>query len=278
MSTPPAISPHVFDVDEADFESSVIERSHEGVVIVDLWASWCGPCRTLTPLLEEAVDRRGGDVVLAKVDVDANPGVASRYGARSIPTVLGFRDGRLLQQFAGARPVAEIEHFIDDLLPSEADQAVARARSARGADAIAELRHALSLEPTHREAAIGLAELLVEDDPDEADALIRPHRPDPAAEAIATRAQLARSGADLPALEAKVAAGQADGSTLLELGRALAADGQHDAAIDRLLAAVALGGDTREPAREQLVALFGLLGDDHPAVLAARPRLARALY
>ena len=278
MTTSPATSPRVFDVDDAGFEASVLDRSHEVVVIVDLWASWCAPCRTLTPLLEDAVARRGGDVVLAKVDVDANPGVASRYGARSIPTVLGFRDGRLLQQFAGARPAPEIERFIDDLLPSEADQAVARARSSSGADAIADLRHALSLEPTHQEAAIGLAELLVEDDPDEAETLIRPHRPDPAAEAIATRVQLARSGADLASLEAKVADGHADGSTLLELGRALAADGQHDAAMDRLLAAVELGGDTREPAREQLVALFGLLGDDHPAVRDARPRLARALY
>ncbi len=278
MTSSPATSPHVFDVDDADFEASVLARSHEVVVLADLWASWCGPCRTLTPLLEEAVARRDGDVVLAKVDVDANPGIASRYSAQSIPTVLGFRDGRLLQRFTGARPAAEIERFIDDLLPSEADQAVARARASSGADAIAELRHALSLDPTHREAAIGLAESIVDDDPDEAEALIRPHRPDPAAEAVATRAQLARSGADLASLEATVAAGRADGATLLELGRALAADGQHDAALERLLVAVELGGDTREPAREQLVALFGLLGDDHPAVLDARPRLARALY
>ena len=278
MSTSAPESPHVFDTDEARFEQDVLERSRHQPVIVDLWAAWCGPCRTLGPMLESAVEARGGDVVLAKVDVDANPAIASRYKVQGIPMVLAFRDGRLVQQFTGVRPAAELERFIDDVLPSEADQAVARARSLSGDAAIAELRRALELDPTHREAAIGLAEQLLEQDPDTALDLIRPHRPDPAAEAVATRAELARSGTDLAGLQATVDAGDADGSTLLELGRALAADSQYEAALEHLLAAVELGGDTREPAREQLVSIFGLLGDDHPSVRAVRPRLARALY
>lgn len=278
MSTAAPESPHVFDTDEARFDQDVLEHSHERPVIVDLWAAWCGPCRTLGPMLESAVDARDGEVVLAKVDVDANPAIASRYKVQGIPMVLAFRDGRLVQQFTGVRPAAELERFIDDLLPSEADQAVARARSSTGDAAEAELRQALELDPAHREAAIGLAELLVDKDPDEAMSLIRAHRPDPAAEAVATRVELARSGTDLSGLQAKVAAGDADGATLLDLGRALAADGQYEAALEPLLSAVELGGDCREPAREQLVALFGLLGDDHPAVRDIRPRLARALY
>lgn len=278
MTSTETASPHVFDTDEARFDQDVIERSHHQPVIVDLWAEWCAPCRTLGPMLESAVDARGGDVALAKVDVDSNPDLARRYRVQGIPMVLAFRDGNMIQQFTGVRPAAELERFIDDLVPSEADQAVARARTLDATSATAELRRALELEPDHREAAIGLAELLVQDDPDEADRLVRPHRPDPAAEAVATRAELARSGTDLDELQAKVDRGAADGATLLDLGRALAADGQHDAAIERLLEAVQLGGDSREPARQQLVALFGLLGDDHPAVRDARPRLARALY
>jgi putative thioredoxin len=109
-------------------------------------------------------------------------------------------------------------------------------------------------------------------------ALLTPHRPDPKAEAIATRIELAREGGDISALRAQAARGDGDGATLLTLGRALAAEEEYDEALEHLLAAVALGGEVREPAREQLVRLFGLLGDTDPRVLAARPRLARALF
>ena len=272
-------SPLVFDVEEADFQAAVLDRSHETPVVVDLWAAWCGPCRTLGPMLEDAVEARGGTVVLAKVDVDRNPGLAQAFRVQGIPTVLGFRDGRPVTQFTGAVPRQQVEAFLDELVPSEADQAVARAHALDGDAAERELRHALELEPDHREAAIGLAELLVDRDPDEALALVQPHRPDPAAEAVATRIELATNGrGDVDALRAALEAGEADGATLLDLGRALAARGEHDEAIERLLEAVQLGDDVREPAREQLVSLFALLGDDDHRVQAARPRLARALF
>lgn len=269
----------VFDVDTADFETAVLDRSEEVCVVVDFWAGWCGPCRTLGPMLEEAVTARGGDVVLAKVDVDANQGLAQRYQVQGIPQVIGLRDRQVVASFTGAVPATQIEQFLDDLLPSAADRAVARARALDGEAAIAALREALELDPGHREAAIGLAEFLVTDDPQAALELVRPHRPDPKAEAVATRAHLAvHGGDDVEELRARAAAGDADGAALLDLGRALAAREEHDEAIDRLLAAIELGGDCREPAREQLVALFGVLGPDDPRVHAARPRLARALF
>jgi putative thioredoxin len=269
-------SPHVIDVDDATFEDEVVARSHQVPVVVDFWAGWCGPCHTLGPLLESAVDARDGQVVLAKVDVDRNPATAQAFRVQGIPQVYGFRDGRPVAQFTGVVPPPQIEAFLDELQPSEADLAVARARTLEPADAERELRHALELDPQHREAAILLAELLVDDRPDEAEKLVAPHRPDPRAEAVTTRAELTRSG-DLD-LDALAAAAESDDEALLTLGRALAAHGRHDEAIEHLLDAVARGGEVRDPAREQLVALFGLLGDDDPRVTSARPRLARALF
>ena len=268
----------IIDVDSTDFEEQVLAASHDRPVIVDFWAAWCGPCRQLTPMLERAVTAQQGRVLLAKVDVDANQQLAARYRVQGIPQVVGFRDGVAIAQFTGVQPEPRIASFIEDLLPTEADQAVARARAGTGTAAIAELERALELEPAHREAAIGLAEHLVASDPDRALSLLAPHRPDAAAESLATRIELARDGGDVDALRAQVAGGSGDGASLLALGRALAAEGSYDEAVERLLEAVALGGESREPAREQLVRLFGVLGDSHPVVTAARPRLARALY
>jgi putative thioredoxin len=271
-------SPYVFDVDTAAFPDAVVERSRDLPVVVDFWAAWCGPCHTLGPLLEAAVEAYGGEVLLAKVDVDANQPLAQAYGVQGIPQVLGFRDGRVVNQFTGVVPADRIATFLDELMPTEADRAVQRARAASGDAAIAELRHALELDPRHREAAIGLAERIVENDPEAAADLVGPHRPDPAAERIATRVELSRDGGDVEALEAQLLRDGDDGTTLLELGRALAARGDHGAAIERLLASVALGGPSREPARDQLVKLFEMLGGDDERVQQARPRLARALY
>lgn len=271
-------SPNVIDVDATSFEEAVLAASHERPVIVDFWAAWCGPCRQLTPMLERQVDAADGRVLLAKVDVDANQALAQRYKVQGIPQVVGFRDGVAIAQFTGVQPEPRIASFIEDLLPTEADQAVARARAASGPAAIADLELALELEPTHREAAIGLAKHLQSSDPTRAMALLMPHRPDPKAEAIATRIELAREGGDVDALREQVARGDGDGAALLTLGRALAAQEEYDEALEHLLAAVSLGSEVREPAREQLVRLFSLLGDGDARVQAARPRLARALF
>jgi putative thioredoxin len=123
---------NVIDVDVDTFEEAVIAASHERPVVVDFWAAWCGPCRQLTPMLERAVAAQDGRVLLAKVDVDANPALAQRYRVQGIPQVVGFRDGTAIAQFTGVQPEPQLAAFIEDLLPTEADQAVARARSATG--------------------------------------------------------------------------------------------------------------------------------------------------
>jgi putative thioredoxin len=272
----------VFDVDQDRFQAEVIDRSHEVPVVVDLWAAWCGPCRTLGPMLEDAVAARDGEVVLAKLDVDANPGVSQALRVQGIPAVKAFRDGRVVAEFTGAVPRDQIEAFLDRVVPSAADRlAAASAQQAAVAPeaAAAGYREALELDPSHRAAAIGLAELVVEHDPATALELVRAHRPDPAAEAVATRAELTGSQeVDVTALERRVDDDPADGEARLALARAYAARRDYVPAIDHLLEAVRNGGDAREPAREQLIALFGVLGDDDERVRAARPRLASALF
>lgn len=104
------------DVTQETFERDVIERSRELPIVVDFWAAWCGPCHALAPLLEREIESRDGAVALAKVDVDANPALAESFGVRGIPAVKGFREGRVVAEFVGARPPAAVASFVDELL------------------------------------------------------------------------------------------------------------------------------------------------------------------
>src|SRR3954447_25694005 len=136
----------VIDVTEQDFEQEVLERSKTVPVVVDFWAEWCGPCRRLGPVLEREADKREGDVVLAKLDTDANPNLSRTFGIQGIPAVKAFKDGRVVDEFTGAVPPPQVESFFDKLVPSEAE------RLAAGGDE-ASLRKALELEPAPAGAA-----------------------------------------------------------------------------------------------------------------------------
>src|SRR5437899_12020165 len=137
------------DVSERDFEARVVERSRALPVVVDFWAEWRGPCRTLGPALEAAVAKRAGHVELAKVDVDSNQRLAAAFGIRGIPAVKAFRDGRVAAEFTGAIPPARIDDFLDALVPSDADRLAAAGDEES-------LRAALASDPHHSGAIRGL--------------------------------------------------------------------------------------------------------------------------
>lgn len=146
------------DVTDATFPVEVVERSKQVPVVVDLWAEWCGPCKTLGPILEKVVAETGGKVVLAKVDVDTNQQTAAAFQVQGIPAVYALKDGKVVDGFVGAQPEANVREFVAGLLPSEEEDALARLLAAGDE---ASLRQVLEVDHGHEQAVIALVSLLV---------------------------------------------------------------------------------------------------------------------
>ena len=151
----------MIDVTDEDFEQQVVEKSNEVPVVIDLWAPWCEPCKTLGPLLEKVIDAQGGKVIGVKINIDENPGVSQAFKVQSIPMVMAFKDGQAVDGFMGAQGEPMLEDFIRRLLPSEEESQIDLLVAAGDE---ASLRSALELQPDHVEAVLALAELLVVDD------------------------------------------------------------------------------------------------------------------
>jgi putative thioredoxin len=147
------------DVTDQTFQSDVIDRSTQVPVVVDLWAEWCGPCKTLGPIIERVVDGMQGQVVLAKVDVDKSPGVARAFQVQSIPAVYALRDGQVVDGFIGAQPEAFVQDWVQRLLPSAEETELSRLLQAGDE---ASLRQALELAPDDEQVIVALGTLLVE--------------------------------------------------------------------------------------------------------------------
>jgi putative thioredoxin len=245
----------VIDVNEAEFEAEVLDRSSELPVVVDFWAPWCGPCRQLGPALEKSARKRDGKVVLAKVDTDENPRLSELYGIQGIPAVKAFRDGEIVAEFVGALPSAQVEQFFDGLVPSET-QLLLEAGDEES------LRKALELDRKNADAAFALAQLLYRrGDAEGAHALVVDLPGNFRADGLAARIELEREPAD----------DVADAFSSLD-------DGDLEEGLEKLLARLAARGDDAERVRRVIVGILDELGVQHPLARESRRKLAAALY
>jgi len=265
---------HTYDVSSADFQQAVIEASRRVPVLVDFWAPWCGPCKSLGPILEKLAGEFGGGFILAKVNSDDNQELATRYGVRGIPNVKAFVDGELVDEFTGALAEAKVREFITRLLPSPAEplRSEAAAALARGdTDAARKLlRQALATDPGNGDASLDLVELEVGAGglaaAKEILAVVADSARDSArVEALQARLRLAEAGQglDAEALARAVAANPADLDARLQLANALALRGAYRAAFEHLLEIVRRDrkfGD--EAGRKTMLTLFALLAKE----------------
>lgn len=258
--------PNVVEVTDDDFMRTVVEESTRRPVVVDLWASWCQPCRIIGPILEKVAAERGGSFLLAKLDVDANPVTASQFRVQSIPTVIAFKDGQAVDGFVGAVPEAQVNEFVDRLVPSEPDEAAGQAREEEeaGDPESAEERYRAMLEedPANRTARLGLGRMLAARSLlEEAGEMVSPLLPDDEAERILASVRVS-SWTSL------------DQTSALSSAKRLAADGRWREALDGMLAVVGADPD----AREAMLDVFAVLGEDDPLAGEYRRKLASALF
>jgi putative thioredoxin len=282
------MSQWVIDVGDQDFETAVVARSAQTPVVVDFWAPWCAPCRSLGPLLERLADEYGGEFVLAKVNVDENPGLAQALNIGSIPMVLGFRDGQVVGEFVGALAEGGVREFLTTVLPGEADHWAATGDQLLGEHRTAEaeewFRKAIARDPRCARALLGLARILAEGQ-EHRDALQLLDRigPGPArqeADRLAAEIRIRdASGGDEQTLRASLAADPSDLTTRLRLGQVLAASSRYAEALAEYLEIVRRDRHFEDgAARKAMLDIFDLLGAGDETVEHYRSELAKELF
>lgn len=276
------LSPYILDVSEGTFENDVLMRSHEIPVIVDFWAEWCAPCKILGPLLERLAIEWGGSFLLAKVDVDENPNLAIRYGVQGIPTVKAIRNGEVIAEFVGAQPESIVRRFVQNLVPSEAEKAVAEGKSLLATrhwpEAEDAFREVLAQDDRNAAAALGLVKSLLMQGVGKETVDILADFP------AGTEWSIAESLKPLAEILAEVEEGSTaseEDALCTQLYRAvkLIARGNLPAAMDGLLDILREDKTYRGGLPKQIMlALFSLLGDQDPLTREYRQELASVLF
>lgn len=288
-----AANANIIDVDMNGFVAQVLERSVEVPVIVDFWAPWCEPCKTLGPILEKVVNEANGAVILAKVNIDEAQEIAAQMQIRSVPTVVAFVQGQPVDAFAGVKSESEIREFIakiaPEMAPSEIDEILEFAENAYKQENLeqagAAYSQALQLEESNVIAIAGLANCLINlGDLENAEQVLAgaENKDDPAISAamanLETHKQLAEIG-DLPALVAAVEKDPSDNQARFDLAIALWSNGNRDDAADHLLHIIATDKEWQEDgARKQLLKFFEMAGPMDPFTIAARRKLSSLLF
>lgn len=302
QGTPGAAAGVIKDGDQKTFMQDVVQASREVPVLVDFWATWCGPCKTLTPALEKVVNAAGGRVRLVKIDIDKNRALVQQLTQmglplQSVPTVVAFWQGQILDLFQGALPESEVKRFVEALLKAAGGQmpgadllAEAEAAAAQGDHAAAlELYGALSQqEPENAKALAGVARaLLALGQEDQAIAVLdsAPEKIKEASEIAAARSAIEleiegrRAKAMLAEFENRIAANADDHAARIDLAVALNAAGNRDGAVDALIEAIRRDRAwNEEAARKQLLKFFEAWGFDDPATKAGRRKLSTLLF
>lgn len=298
LGSQPPVQDLIKDVSEADFMTEVVEASKTVPVIVDFWAPWCGPCKTLGPALEAAVTKAKGAVKMAKVNVDENQGIAGQLRVQSIPTVYAFWQGQPIDGFQGALPPSEIDAFVDRTVKAAGgdasgglDDAIAAAQEmldeGAAADAAQTFAAILQEDPVNAPAYAGLARAHIAlDEVDQAEAILNGAPAEistaPEIEAAFAQLELARQAADagpVGELSAAVDANPDDHQARFDLAQALNANGQAQEAVDQLLELFRRDAEWNEgAAKQQLFTIFDALKPNDPVVLNGRRKLSSMIF